>query len=106
MNDEVRDTIYSAVAAEVENGVDVVIDAYSGMGIMTALLSSKAKEVYGVEIVPEAVSDADKLMAETASKTSKTSRATPQKCCRSLQKASRKRKRITFIIWHNRHLKQ
>lgn len=68
MNDEVRDMIYSAVAAEVENGVDVVIDAYSGMGIMTALLSSKAKEVYGVEIVPEAVSDADKLMAENGIK--------------------------------------
>ena len=68
VNDEVRDMIYSAVAAEVENGVDVVIDAYSGMGIMTALLSSKAKEVYGVEIVPEAVSDADKLMAENGIK--------------------------------------
>lgn len=68
VNDEVRDMIYSAVAAEVENGSDVVIDAYSGMGIMTAVLSEKANEVYGVEIVPEAVSDADKLMAQNGIK--------------------------------------
>ncbi len=38
-----------------------VIDAYSGAGLMTALFSKKAKHVYGIEIVKEAVETADKL---------------------------------------------
>ncbi len=41
----------------------VVIDAYSGAGLMTALLAKDAKSVIGIEIIPEAVECANDLMA-------------------------------------------
>ena len=37
---------------------DVVIDAYCGIGTISLFLAQKAKKVYGVEIVPEAIADA------------------------------------------------
>lgn len=37
---------------------DVVVDAYCGIGTISLFLAQKAKKVYGVEIVPEAISDA------------------------------------------------
>ena len=39
---------------------DVVIDAYCGIGTISLFLAQKAKKVYGVEIVPEAIDDAKK----------------------------------------------
>src|SRR5690625_4086431 len=39
---------------------DIVIDAYCGIGTISLLLAKQAKKVYGVEIVPEAISDAKK----------------------------------------------
>lgn len=39
---------------------DVVIDAYCGIGTISLFMAQKAKKVYGVEVVPEAVSDAKK----------------------------------------------
>ncbi|WP_246942913.1 23S rRNA (uracil(1939)-C(5))-methyltransferase RlmD [Bacillus pinisoli] len=40
------------------NGSETVIDAYCGIGTISLFLAQKAKHVYGVEIVPEAISDA------------------------------------------------
>src|SRR5699024_2469082 len=37
---------------------DVVIDAYCGIGSISLFLAQKAKKVYGVEIVPDAIRDA------------------------------------------------
>lgn len=37
---------------------DIVIDAYCGIGSISLFLAEKAKKVYGVEIVPEAIADA------------------------------------------------
>ncbi|GGN65032.1 23S rRNA (uracil(1939)-C(5))-methyltransferase RlmD [Oceanobacillus indicireducens] len=37
---------------------DVVIDAYCGIGTISLFLAQKAKKVYGVEVVPEAIHDA------------------------------------------------
>lgn len=37
---------------------DIVIDAYCGIGTISLFLAQKAKKVYGVEVVPEAISDA------------------------------------------------
>jgi len=37
---------------------DVVIDAYCGIGTISLFLAQKAKKVYGVEVVPEAIEDA------------------------------------------------
>ncbi|HEY4601537.1 MAG TPA: 23S rRNA (uracil(1939)-C(5))-methyltransferase RlmD [Cerasibacillus sp.] len=39
---------------------DIVIDAYCGIGTISLFLAQKAKKVYGVEIVPEAIDDAKK----------------------------------------------
>ncbi|MFD2611409.1 23S rRNA (uracil(1939)-C(5))-methyltransferase RlmD [Paenibacillus gansuensis] len=39
-------------------GQETVIDAYCGIGTITLFLAQHAKHVYGVEIVPEAISDA------------------------------------------------
>ncbi|WP_106494660.1 23S rRNA (uracil(1939)-C(5))-methyltransferase RlmD [Lentibacillus sp. Marseille-P4043] len=39
---------------------DNVIDAYCGIGTISLFLAQQAKKVYGVEIVPEAISDAKK----------------------------------------------
>ena len=39
-------------------GEESVIDAYCGIGTISLFLAQKAKEVYGVEIVPQAIEDA------------------------------------------------
>lgn len=39
-------------------GKETVIDAYCGIGTISLFLAQEAKQVYGVEIVPEVVSDA------------------------------------------------
>ncbi len=39
-------------------GTESVIDAYCGIGTISLFLAQKAKKVYGVEIVPEAIEDA------------------------------------------------
>lgn len=64
INDGVRDLIYSAVADEVGKtpGAEV-IDAYSGTGILTNAIAPSARSVTGIEIVPQAVADADALTA-------------------------------------------
>ncbi|MBM7572810.1 23S rRNA (uracil(1939)-C(5))-methyltransferase RlmD [Aquibacillus albus] len=41
-------------------GGETVIDAYCGIGTISLFLAQKAKKVYGVEIVPEAIEDAKK----------------------------------------------
>ncbi|MBU8568388.1 23S rRNA (uracil(1939)-C(5))-methyltransferase RlmD [Virgibacillus pantothenticus] len=40
------------------NSSDVVIDAYCGIGTISLFLAQQAKKVYGIEVVPEAISDA------------------------------------------------
>ncbi|WP_067725261.1 23S rRNA (uracil(1939)-C(5))-methyltransferase RlmD [Oceanobacillus damuensis] len=37
---------------------DTVIDAYCGIGTISLFLAQKAKKVYGIEVVPEAINDA------------------------------------------------
>jgi 23S rRNA (uracil1939-C5)-methyltransferase len=39
-------------------GTETVIDAYCGIGTIALYLAQKARQVYGVEIVPEAIRDA------------------------------------------------
>mgnify|MGYP000513040283 CR=1 FL=1 len=41
-------------------GAETVVDAYCGIGTISLFLAKKAKKVYGVEIVPEAIKDARK----------------------------------------------
>lgn len=62
INSSVCSKLYSAVvqAAGADENT-TVIDAYSGCGVMTALLAKRAKKAIGVEVVKEATEIADKL---------------------------------------------
>lgn len=40
------------------SGTESVIDAYCGIGTISLFLAKKAKKVFGVEVVPEAIEDA------------------------------------------------
>lgn len=59
VNSEQTEKLYS-IAVEYANltAEDVVVDAYCGIGTMTLALAEKAKEVHGVEIVPQAIENA------------------------------------------------
>ena len=62
VNENIRGKLYNAAIKTVlEDGDEVVIDAYSGGGLLTAMLAKKAKRVYGIELEPEAVLCADSL---------------------------------------------
>lgn len=64
VNTAVCSKLYSSVRDLVGADSDtVVIDAYSGAGLMTALLAKDAKRAIGIEIIPEAVSCANDLMS-------------------------------------------
>lgn len=62
VNENVRSKLYeSALATVVETGDEVVVDAYSGGGLLTAMIAKKTKRVYGIELEKEASACADKL---------------------------------------------
>ncbi len=61
VNDFIKNAIYSRVLESLHSS-DIVVDAYSGAGLMTAMLSKKAGKVYGVEVVAEAVDKANELL--------------------------------------------
>lgn len=64
VNDNVRDEIYRTVGQIVSRYARcVAIDAYSGVGVTTNLLARFAERAIGIEIVPDAVADADRLAA-------------------------------------------
>ena len=60
VNDEVKNIIYSDILANISTS-DKVLDAYSGSGLLSACMARKAKLVTGVEIVPAATQNANKL---------------------------------------------
>ncbi len=45
-------------------GEETVIDAYCGIGTISLFLAQKAKKVYGIEVVPEAIEDAKRNAKE------------------------------------------
>lgn len=59
VNIDVMTKIYAYVNSLVSG--ETVVDAYSGAGLMSAILSKSAKKVYGIEIVEDATKDADRL---------------------------------------------
>lgn len=62
INDYIRDAIYSKVKELViQSSVRIVVDAYSGVGVLTNIVASCADKVYGIEIVPEATANANQL---------------------------------------------
>ena len=65
VNDYIREKIYSLVVKTVEERApDCVIDAYSGAGIMTAMLSKHCKSVTGIEINEQASQSALNLIKD------------------------------------------
>ncbi|MBQ7453413.1 MAG: class I SAM-dependent RNA methyltransferase, partial [Clostridia bacterium] len=63
INNEIRDKIYKKVQELIDDNA-VVVDVYSGAGVMTGITSKKSKHSYGLEIVPEATEDANRLAKE------------------------------------------
>ena len=67
VNNAVCSKLYSAVRDAVQADENtVVIDAYSGAGLLTALLAKNAKRAIGIEIVPEAVKCANELAVQNS----------------------------------------
>ena len=60
INDEICEKIYESVLENIDSN-EIVINAYSGAGLLTALISTKAKYVYGIEIVKDATISANEL---------------------------------------------
>ena len=63
---QVNNSVCSKLYAAVRDAVDAdagttVIDAYSGAGLLTALLAKNAAKAIGIEIIPEAVECANQL---------------------------------------------
>ena len=62
VNENVRAKLYKdALKTVCKDGDEVVIDAYSGGGLLTAMLARKCKRVYGIELEAEASRCADSL---------------------------------------------
>ncbi|MBQ8685298.1 MAG: 23S rRNA (uracil(1939)-C(5))-methyltransferase RlmD [Clostridia bacterium] len=65
VNENVRAKLYKdALKTVTGEGDEVVIDAYSGGGLLTAMIAKKAKRAYGIELEEEAVRCADSLKAK------------------------------------------
>ena len=62
VNDYIKNKIYKQVKDYLDS--NIVIDAFSGAGLLTSMISQKAKKVYGIEIVKSASESANKLMQE------------------------------------------
>lgn len=61
VNTKASELLYNEAIKRLDpKGTDTVIDAYSGIGTLSLMLAKKAKEVIGIEIVPEAVANANK----------------------------------------------
>lgn len=59
VNPEQTEKIYQLVKDNANlNNQDVVVDAYCGIGTITLTLAKDVKEIYGVEIIEEAINDA------------------------------------------------
>lgn len=65
VNENVRTKLYKdALKTVCKDGDEVVIDAYSGGGLLTAMIAKKCKRVYGIELESEASRCADSLKAK------------------------------------------
>lgn len=60
LNPEQTETLYEEAAKALElSPQDTLIDAYAGIGTIGLSLASRVKEVRGMEVIPEAVADAN-----------------------------------------------
>ena len=69
VNENVRSKLYKdALKSVCQEGDEVVVDAYSGGGLLTAMIAKKAKRVYGIELEAEASRCADSLKEKNSLK--------------------------------------
>lgn len=68
VNEDVRKKLYAAAVNEVAAVGGVVVDAYSGGGLMTAMAAKICSRAYGIEIVPQATECANGLAEENGLK--------------------------------------
>ena len=62
VNDEVKDEIYSRVKQMLDGaGIDLFVDAFSGIGLLSGALYSEKYDTVAIEIVPSAVEDAERM---------------------------------------------
>ncbi len=59
VNYNIKQKLYNAVLNEIDVN-SVVVDAYSGAGLLSCMIAKKSKQVVGIEIVKPAVINADK----------------------------------------------
>ena len=59
VNCDIKQKLYASVLDEIDKN-DIVVDAYSGAGLLSCMIANKAKQVVGIEIVKPAVMNADK----------------------------------------------
>lgn len=57
INDDVAEVMYSKVLNEISN--EVVVEGYSGAGLLSCIMAKRAREVYSVEIEQSATKDAN-----------------------------------------------
>lgn len=78
VNNKVKKMLYEKVTSFAkEDDEYVVIDGYSGAGVLTAMLCKDAKRAYGVEIIKEAVDSANQLAIDNGLKDKMTNIAAP-----------------------------
>lgn len=65
INRDVQNKIYSHILENISDS-DIIIDAFSGAGLLSAILSQKAKHIYGIEIIESASKNADALMKKNS----------------------------------------
>ena len=59
VNNQIKLQMYNQIFSNIKN--DTVIDAYSGAGLLSAMMAKHANQVFGIEIVGEATSLANKI---------------------------------------------
>lgn len=65
VNQDIMNKIYLKIIEKIKkHNRPIIIDAYSGTGILTYSLSAYAEKTIGIEIVEQAVKDAEKIAAE------------------------------------------
>ena len=89
---------------EAEQGNETVIDAYCGTGTISLYLAQKAKHVIGIEIIPAAIENAQKMQKKSRKKRGISRR----RCCRLSITSSQKRKigRHNSLRSHPRRLQR
>ncbi len=60
VNDEIKNQLYLTILENIKDN-EIVIEGYSGSGLLSALMSTKAKKVFAVEINKNSTIDANKV---------------------------------------------